>query len=116
MADQATKRIMFPFGAADAQTPAYAAALALTITNQLTHVTLSNAMSGGMTVNLTIDSEVKRGARLILTAASDGTARTITPGTGMLGTAEAGVISKTKQLVFEYNGTAFVLQAARQID
>jgi hypothetical protein len=105
-----------PQGAADVQTPAYAAAITIAIINALTHVTLSNAMSGALTVNFTFAQGIRRGARVLLQALSDGTARTITPGTGALGTAEAGVISKTKILEFEYNGTAMVLKNARQID
>lgn len=111
-----TKNINYPFGDADVQTPAAAASLDLVIKNQLTHVECSSAMAAGMTVNFTVTPGVKRGAVVRLKAASDGTARTITPGTGAVGTVEAGVISKTKTLIFEYNGTAFELQSARQID
>jgi hypothetical protein len=104
MADQ---KISYPLGAADVQSPAFAATLAVTLTNQLT-ILLPGQMTGAMTVNLTLDQGIRAGARLIVTAASDGTARNITWGTGFsMATALAGVISKTKSIEFVYDGTSF---------
>ncbi len=108
--------INYPFGDADVQTVAPAAAVTLTIKNQLTHVEFTPAMAAGMTVNFVVTPGLKRGARVRMKALSDGTARTVTPGTGATGTAEAGVISKTKELTWEFDGTNFELQSARQID
>jgi hypothetical protein len=111
-----TNQVDYPFGKADVQALVAAAAVTATIKNQLTHITFTAALAANMTLNFLIEGQVRTGARVVVTALSDGTARSVTPGTGALGTAEAGVINKTKQLVFEYNGTAFVLQSARQID
>ena len=105
----ATQYISYPFGSADVQAPAYAATLAVTIVNQVTFLSTAAAMSGAMTVNLTITAGIKAGARLMCTFLSDGTARTVTWGTGFSqANALAGVISKTKAIEFIYNGTAFV--------
>lgn len=106
----------YPFGDADLQTPAPAAAVTVTVKNQLTHVEFSTALSAAMTLNFIATPGVKRGAKVRVKALSDGTARTITPGTNATGTAEAGVISKTKAIIFEFDGTNFELQSARQID
>lgn len=106
--------IKYPFGPADVQAPEYAGTLALTITNQKTIVDVD--LTGACTVNLTIDDEVIAGAELLIVASSDGTARTLTPGTGFTGVAVAGVISKTKSMKFEYNGSTFVYVSSIQID
>lgn len=111
------QEIDYPTGKADIQSFAPAAAVTLTIKNQLTFANASAAMAAGMTLNFTKEGQVRAGARVIVKVASDGTARTVTPGTGATGTAEAGVISKTKVLVFELDSTGnFILQNARQID
>lgn len=106
-----------PFGLPDVQTPAYAATLAVTITNHVTFLSTAAAMTGAMTLNLTIDSQVKKGATLIVSLLSDATARTLTFGTGMAVGTMAGVISKTKCITFVYNGTIFTTDSAGvQID
>src|SRR5260221_2266420 len=80
-----------PFGLPDVQAPAYAATLAVTITNQITFLSTAAAMTGAMTLNLTIDSQVKKGATLIVSLLSDATARTLTFGTWMAMGTMAGV-------------------------
>lgn len=102
----ATQATSFPFGSADVQTPAFAATLAVTITNLLTIINPAT-LTGAVTVNLTIDQGIKAGARIIYTALSDGTARTTTFGTGFKSPTLAGVISKTKSIEFVYDGTTF---------
>jgi len=99
--------IKWPFGDADVQSPAYATPLAVTITDQMT-ILKPAAMSGALTINLTISAEVKIGAKLVLRALSDGTARTVTFGTGFQSGTMAGVISKTKAIEFTYDGTYFI--------
>lgn len=108
--------IDFPFGNADVQSFAPQATVNLVVRNMYTRFNASAPMAANMTVNMAIEGQIRTGARVVLRAASDGTARSITPGTGCQGTVEAGVISKTKELEFEYNGSAFVLLSARQID
>ena len=92
-----------------------AATMAVDIDNQLTFVAIDTMAQAG-TLNLTVDAEVTAGARLVITAGSDGTARTLTPGTGMTGTAISGTISKSNVIVAEYDGSTFVVQNARLIN
>lgn len=107
----------YPFGPADHQTVTPSATVALTIVNDKTILDFNAALSAGMTINLTIDSEVKKGATLSVKALSDGTARNVTCGTGMTGPGITGTISKTKSAIWEYNGTTFVqMTAAVQLD
>lgn len=111
----------FPFGNADVQSFAPAAAVTLTVKNMLTYFLASAAMAAGMTINFAIDGQIRPGARVVVRAASDGTARTVTPGTGAQGLAVNGVINGTFEYEFEYKpstgvGTfAFVLINARQV-
>lgn len=109
-------KIKWPFGPADVQSFAPAAAVTLTISNQLTYANASAAMAADMAISFVKDGQIQPGARVIVKAASDGTARAITTSTGGQGTSEGGVINKTKVLTYEFNGTAFVLMSARQID
>jgi hypothetical protein len=98
--------ISYPFGNADVQTPAYAATIAVTITDRMT-ILEPAVMTGALTVNLTIDQGIKAGARIFGAFLSDGTARAVTFGTGFTAPVLAGVISKTKALEFVYDGTSF---------
>jgi predicted polyphosphate/ATP-dependent NAD kinase len=109
--------VKWPFGPADLKAPAaHAATVAVTITNAKTFLTLPT-MTGAVTVNLTIDGDLEAGAELILRAKSDGTARDVTPGTGLEGPVVAGVINKTKVARYVYDGSKFVNTAlALQID
>lgn len=106
----------YPFGQVDLQTPASAAALNITVKNAVTHVVLSNAMAADMTLNVTITSGVRNGSKLILQAASDGTARQILGGTNTAQAAVAGVISKTKVLIYELINGVFTLLSSNQIN
>lgn len=111
----ATGDLDFPFGNADVQSFAPAAAVTLTVKNMLTYFLASAAMAAGMTINFAIDGQIRPGARVVVRAASDGTARTVTPGTRAQGLAVAGVINGVFEYEFEYKpstgvGTfAFVL-------
>ena len=103
----ATQDISFPFGNADVQAPTYAATLAVTIIDLMTFLT-PTVMIGALTINLTITTGIRAGARLFIVALSDTTARAVTFGTGFSqATAMAGVISKTKTIEFVYDGTSF---------
>lgn len=103
----ASAGVAWPMGEADVQTPAYSATLAVTITDQLTFLT-PGTMTGAMTINLTVTSTVRKGAMIVLRATSDGTARTITFGTGFTSNTLAGTISKTNQQLFVYDGSTFI--------
>jgi hypothetical protein len=108
--------LVWPFAAADTQTPAYAATLAVSINNQLT-ILEPATLTGAMTINLTLDAGLKAGAIILLKHTSDGTARTTTFGTGFSAPAQVGVISKTFTQSFMYDGSAFLpMGAALQIN
>jgi hypothetical protein len=119
---QLDKVLNWPDGLADEQNLVAAASVNATISNMLTYIYFTAALAAGMTLNFLIDGQVRAGARVIVRALSDGTARTVTPGTGASGVAVAGVINKTFEIEFEYkrvgpNGAfAFVLINARQVD
>lgn len=116
MATTTIADIQYPFGNADVQSPAYAATLAVTITDQLTILSPAT-LTGALTVNLTIATGVRTGARLLCVLLSDTTARTTTFGTGFTSGTLAGVISKTKTIEFVYDGTTFKpTSAGVQID
>lgn len=108
--------INHPFGPADTQTPAYAAAINVTVKNRLTVLNIAT-LTGAATLNLTIASGLAVGSKLVVKAKSDGTARDLTPGTGMTGPVVAGVINKTKYQEYIYDGSTFVATAPpNQVD
>ena len=107
--------ISYPFGAIDSQSKDYAAIVAATIENQKTIIEIAE-MTGNLTLNLTIAESLNTGAELLVKLPSDTTARAVTLGTGITGTAVAGTISKTKYASFVYDGTAFVHVATQQVD
>lgn len=110
-------KIKWPMGLADVKTFAPAAAVTLVCENMLNFFNASAAMAANMTVNFAIDGQLELGARAVVRAASDGTARSVTPTGTAIGTAQAGVISKTFVYEFELSpGNQWVLTAARQID
>jgi hypothetical protein len=72
--------------------------------------------TGNRTLNLTIDSEVKTGAVIIVMAATAGTQTTIA-GTGITAPTVTGVAGKTLCWQLVYDGTTFkAVSAAVQID
>lgn len=98
----------FPFGPVDVQDVDSAASVELTITNGgMTYVRISE-MSAALALTCTVPDDMPNGALLFVEAASDGTARTITPGTGFTSAALAGTISKTKVASFVYIDGSFV--------
>lgn len=115
MATTTQATIKWPFGQADLQQPAYAATLAVTIKSNLTILDPA-ILTGAMTINLTIDSEVQKGAFLICEITTTATEVT-TFGIGFTSPTLTGVAGKTKVMGFIYDGTSFKPWAAGyQID
>lgn len=81
------------------------------IKNSETNINISEMAANG-TLNLTVNSAVRAGANLTVKAISDGTGRTLTLGTGMMGVAFAITASKTAVLTFKYDGTTFINTSA----
>src|SRR5690349_17231842 len=105
----------WPFAKADLQTPAYAATRAVTIADTKTYLNPA-ILTGNMTINLTIDSEVQVGAELICQIKTTGTEVT-TFGTGFTAPTVTGVAGKNKVCQFVYDGTTFKpVAVAFQID
>lgn len=107
--------VSYPFGPADLQQPAYAATLAVTIENQFTILDPA-ILTGNMTINLTLDQGVRKGAVLLCEITTTATEVT-TFGTGFTSPTLTGVAGKTKVMQFIYDGTTFKPTAAGyQID
>lgn len=112
----ADKKVEVVFPTQEAQTLTPGATIDVAITRQTTIVDCGE-LAANATLNATIGSDVERGAILNVKAKSDGTARSLTFGTGFTAPAVSGTISKTKVVSFIYNGTAFLpIAAAVQID
>lgn len=106
------EKIRFPFGKADQVAVTGAASMTTEISNTLTHITIST-LAQDSTLNLTAVADLPVGARVLIRAGSDGTARALTPGTGMEGPVVAGTISKANIIECEYDGSNFVVLSAR---
>lgn len=99
--------VLFPFY--EKQATAYAATIAATVSQFDTFIQPAQ-LTGALTLNLTISAQVTPGAKLHLKLAADGSARTVTLGTGFnQGLASVVVAaSKVAFLTFTYDGTSFV--------
>lgn len=101
--------VKFPFGVADEQAMTATGAQALTITDLLTIIDgVTVESTANRTINLTIDSQVQKGAMIIVQSKSDASANDMIFGTGITGPTVTGVSGKTHNFLFIYNGTAFV--------
>ena len=109
-----TSNPVFPFGPATVVTLASAATVAATVNNTVTVINL--ALETACTLNLTLGAGLKPGSMLYVNVGSDGTARNLTPGTGMTGTAVAGTINKKKIATYVYDGSTFKHIGTQQID
>ncbi|MEN6423283.1 MAG: hypothetical protein ABFD76_15190 [Smithella sp.] len=106
-ADSLVREVLFPL--AQKLTPAYAAAIAVTIKQMNTFLQPAE-LTGNATINLTIDTQVTAGAKLMVKLDADATARTVTLGTGF-DAGMASVVVKAASIAFVtfiYDGTAFV--------
>jgi hypothetical protein len=101
-------KVRYPFGAADALSLTATGAQALSIDNQMTVVDgVTTEASGNRTINLTVNSLVKAGARILFKLKTNGT-ETTAFGTTMSGATLTGAAGKTKNVEFVYDGTNFV--------
>lgn len=109
--------IRAPFGVASTSTLSATGAQAITIDNQCTIIDgETTEATGNRTINLTIDSEVLAGARILVKSKTNGTETTIF-GTSITSVTVTGVAGKIKTQSFTYDGTAFLPDGtAVQID
>ena len=110
-------QIKYPFGLADTKTLSATGAQAIIIDDNLTIIDgVTTQATGNRTINLTIDAELKAGARILLKSKTNATETTIF-GTGISSVTIAGVAGKTKTQGFTYDGSNFLPDGtAVQID
>lgn len=113
----AGETIKAPFGAVDNVALTATGSQAITINNQNTFIDGTTVIAtGNRTLDLTINAEVKKGARITVMAKTTGTETTIA-GTGMTAATVTGAAGKTKCWELVYDGTTFkAVSAAVQID
>jgi hypothetical protein len=100
--------VLFPFS--DKQEPAFAATLAVTV-KQMDTFLQPGVLTGDMTINLTLDAQLTKGAKLhVKLKESANTAdRTVTLGTGFDADASDVVVTKATSefRTFIFDGVAF---------
>lgn len=99
--------VLFPWH--EKQEPAYGATLAVTLKHMET-VLQPAQLTGNATINLTINSQVTRGAKLYLKVSADTSDRTVVLGTGFDAAIADIVVPAGRTLfrTFIYDGTSFV--------
>ncbi len=101
-------QLKYPFGLADSKELTATGAQALTIDDNMTVVDgVTVEATGNRTIDLTVDSEIKAGARLFVKSKTNGTETTIF-GTSITAPTITGVAGKTKTQGFTFDGTAFL--------
>jgi len=106
--------INHPFGNLATLAMSATGAQALTITNNFTYIDgVTTQATGNRTINLTIGSNVRVGA-MILVASKSAATQTLTFGTGITSAVSTGVAGATITQLFVYTGAAFVAAGAQQ--
>ena len=110
-------KIRRPFGAEVALSLTATGDQNLTIETDYTRVDgVTVEATADRTINLTIDASVNAGAKILFELKTNGTENSIF-GTNITGPTNVGVAGKTINILFIYNGTAFVQAGASvQID
>ena len=99
--------IKYPTGSAETLTLSATGAQALTINNSVTVIDgVTNSATGNRTINLTVNGEIKAGAKILVKVKTTGT-QTTTFGTGFTAPVITGVAGKTFTQGFSYDGTTF---------
>lgn len=96
------KRILWPTGEATVVTAADAAVIAVEAFNNLTIVNVP-ALSQAATINVTVDPEIREGAKLIINVDQGATGRNVTMGTGIVGDDLTGVANDKDTITAVYN-------------
>lgn len=100
-------KVRYPFGPADEKVLTASGAQALTIVDGLTLIDgVTNEASGARTLNLTLDADLQKGAKLVIRTKTAATEDTIF-GTGITGTTYAGVLGKTITKTATFDGVEF---------
>lgn len=109
--------IIYPNGAATVETMTATGAQAFTIVNSYTRLDgITTEATGSRTINLTLSSELRNGAELLIETKTNGTETTVY-GTSITSTTLTGVAGKTFSQKYTFNGTVFTPNGeAEQID
>lgn len=108
--------VNYPFGATTALVIAATGTTAATISDQETATIALTTLTGNATLDLTLSSELRAGAKLHLKVKTTAT-ETFTFGTGIDAPTVTGVAGKTWTQSFWYDGTIFLPSGAKiQID
>jgi hypothetical protein len=101
--------VLFPFH--DTQEPVYGATLAVTV-KQMNTFLKPGVLTGAPTINLTLDSQLSKGAKLhlVLTADANVGGRVVTLGTGFDAAAADITVSASTTFfrTYTFDGTAFI--------
>jgi hypothetical protein len=101
------EEIKWPFGAADVQTPDYAATLNLALLNNKTTVKVT--LTDACTINAVADDELQAGAELVLEITADNVAGvTATLGSGFAGDNIVVADTEVARATFEYDGSQWL--------
>lgn len=95
------------FPTVEAQSPAYAATIALAIKQMNTQVSVG-ALTGNVTISAAVDAELTKNAEILLKLTASGGARTVTLGTGFSGADIVVPSGSTVYALLKYDGTNFV--------
>ena len=98
--------VLFPVS--EAQSKAYAAAIALAIKQMNTKVTVGT-LTGNVTFTAAVDAQVTAGAVVILALTADASNRTVSFSTGITGTNIIIEATTTKHVVLVYDGSNLLL-------
>lgn len=103
----ASEDVLFPLG--EVQSPEYAATLAVAIKQMATFLQ-PEELEGAVTINLTIDDQVTKGALLLIKLDAGDTERAVTLGTGFDSDADNITVPASDVIfvAFIYDGTSFV--------
>lgn len=100
--------IKYPFGLANKETLSATGSQVIKINNNMTVINgVTTEATGNRTLNLTIDSDIGAGAKILLKSKTNGTETTIF-GTGISAPTITGVAGKTKTQSFTYDGSNFL--------
>ena len=111
----ASGNIRFPFGSADVQALAGTGTKAVTIDDLLTVLNLTS-LTGTVTIDLTFETGLPIGARVLVHAVQGGTPQDVVLGTGFAASAAdlTGVANDEDIIELYYNGTSMINLAGWQ--
>lgn len=114
VAGDADSKIEVMFPSVDSQAPVYAAEIDIAVAAMNTHVAID--LTGNLTLNAVIDSEVTKNAEMLLVLTADSSARTVTLGDAIVGSAIVIPANTSVNVLLKYDGTDFLLVTSTNDD